>query len=516
VIERSDLVVQIVDARNPLLYRCADLEKYVKEVDGGKKRNLLLINKADMMTLEQRTTWAKWFTENKIAFRFFSAELAKEMNEARLEADKEKYSDSEDDSEEDEEDEDDEVELDDDDVEEEIDPDEKAIAKGAEKMAIQNDEEDEEDWSDEGSDEEDDEEDSSAIPDSNPETLSLEEATRILTTDDLEALFLEHAPAAPRNADSSKPGRKTQIGLVGYPNVGKSSTINALLGAKKVSVSATPGKTKHFQTIHLSERVVLCDCPGLVFPNFATTKAELVCAGVLPIDQLREYTGPAALVAQRIPKHFLEAIYGMKIILRPLEEGGTGVPTGEEMLRAHARARGFFTSGLGQPDESRAARGILKDYVKGKLLYCHPPLTEPPIDGKHFNRELYDLAHLPEKRRQRLALAGVDLASLAGTEDASVMDDESDVAGLPQPLGKKGSTLDKAFFAPGQSGGKLSQPFHHKYSEQGKQLSGRKLKTITALERDIDPADLRTKKHSKANKRAAKKVRAPGLAHYDD
>jgi len=39
----------------------------------------------------------------------------------------------------------------------------------------------------------------------------------------------------------------TCIGLVGYPNVGKSSTINSLLQEKKVSVSTTPGKTKHFQ-----------------------------------------------------------------------------------------------------------------------------------------------------------------------------------------------------------------------------------------------------------------------------
>ncbi|CAJ0947937.1 unnamed protein product [Ranitomeya imitator] len=37
------------------------------------------------------------------------------------------------------------------------------------------------------------------------------------------------------------------VGLVGYPNVGKSSTINTILGNKKVSVSATPGHTKHFQ-----------------------------------------------------------------------------------------------------------------------------------------------------------------------------------------------------------------------------------------------------------------------------
>ncbi|VEL43281.1 unnamed protein product [Protopolystoma xenopodis] len=37
------------------------------------------------------------------------------------------------------------------------------------------------------------------------------------------------------------------IGFVGYPNVGKSSTLNALFGSKKTSVSFTPGKTKHFQ-----------------------------------------------------------------------------------------------------------------------------------------------------------------------------------------------------------------------------------------------------------------------------
>lgn len=81
VIERSDLVVQIVDARNPLLFRSEDLEKYVKEVD-PRKNNLLLVNKADMMTLEQRTAWAEYFEEAGINFRFFSAELAKEMNEA--------------------------------------------------------------------------------------------------------------------------------------------------------------------------------------------------------------------------------------------------------------------------------------------------------------------------------------------------------------------------------------------------------------------------------------------------
>lgn len=52
--------------------------------------------------------------------------------------------------------------------------------------------------------------------------------------------------------------------------------------------------------------------------------------------QLREHTGPAALVTQRIPKWFLEATYGIFIPTLPEDEGGTGVPTAEEFLCAYA------------------------------------------------------------------------------------------------------------------------------------------------------------------------------------
>ncbi|KAK3202535.1 hypothetical protein GRF29_161g1502414 [Pseudopithomyces chartarum] len=474
VIERSDLVVQIVDARNPLLFRSEDLETYVKEVD-SKKNNLLLVNKADMLTLEMRQAWADYFVEKGINYKFFSAELAKELNEARQLEDAEEEDESDDYSDEDE------------DAEEESESEGEELAKEAEKVKIQDKQEEKEQQTEEG-----------AAP---VELTEEEERVRILTTDELEALFLAHAPEVDSGPDGQR--RKTSIGLVGYPNVGKSSTINALIGAKKVSVSATPGKTKHFQTIHLSDQVILCDCPGLVFPNFATTKGELVCAGVLPIDQLREYTGPAGLVAQRIPQTFLEAIYGMKMHIRPVEEGGNGVPTSEELLRAYAIARGFQTQGLGQPDESRAARYILKDYVKGKLLFCHPPPTEPPIDARRFNRELYDENHLPEKRRHNYALANA-----AAAADEELSDDDFDMAAAPL-TGEKSSRLDKKFFGPGQGNGHVSRPFHYQYSEQGKQLTGRKLKTLVAIEKGIDASEVQmnSKKHFKANKRRAKKVR---------
>ena len=467
VIERSDLVVQIVDARNPMLFRSEDLEKYVKEVD-SKKNNLLLVNKADMMTLQQREAWADYFAKVGINYKFFSASLAKEMNETKdlmedPETDEPKIPT---------------VTKDD------------LVAEGGVRL-------------DQGAETRDDgavaEDDQSWA--SEEELDNLDERTRILTTDDLEALFLENAPET-RSAEAEH-SHKTTIGLVGYPNVGKSSTINALIGAKKVSVSSTPGKTKHFQTIHLSSEILLCDCPGLVFPNFATTKAELVCNGILPIDQLREFTGPAGLVAQRIPQAFFEALYGVKVKTRPLEEGGTGKPTAEEMLTAYAIARGFAKTGQGQPDESRAARYILKDYVSGKLLFCQPPPTEPAIDPRDFNRDLYDMRHLPQKRQAVLA-AQVE-ASISGSEDPSLMDDVESLPAVPLQ-GEKSNRLDKRFFGPGQgSAGHLTMPFNHQYTEQGKrQLSGRKLATVSALEKGIDPADLKllnSKKHFKGNRR---------------
>lgn len=151
VIERSDLVVQIVDARNPLLFRSEDLEKYVKAVD-SRKENLLLVNKADMLTLEQRQHWADYFEAAGITYKFFSASLAKEMNETR------EFSDSEEESEEEE--------------EEPV----SRLAGKAKALAVNDASSDESEESEE--DDEDEE----------------EEGTRILTVDELEELFLLHAP----------------------------------------------------------------------------------------------------------------------------------------------------------------------------------------------------------------------------------------------------------------------------------------------------------------------------------
>ena len=266
---------------------------------------------------------------------------------------------------------------------------------------------------------------------------------------------------------------KLVVGLVGYPNVGKSSTINALIGEKKVSVSATPGKTKHFQTINLSSNITLCDCPGLVFPQFATTKASMICDGVLPIDQMREYTGPITLVIKRIMKEILEATYGLDIQVKGAEDGGDGVLCAGDLLSTYAGttplqtsatcrllvitvARGFSRAGQGTPDEARAARYILKDYVSAKLLYCHPP---PDIDSVDFNEETRatSLERVAGKKRAPKTRVGKDSVtfippnSIPAASSNSVIESNSKSS-------RRVNVLDREFFESNIFGGD-SRPF---------------------------------------------------------
>ncbi|CAD6570832.1 MAG: hypothetical protein TREMPRED_006051 [Tremellales sp. Tagirdzhanova-0007] len=422
VLERSHLIVQIVDARNPLGFRCVDLENYVREVGDdkvggqttvpgrGKRRSLLLVNKADLLTYDQRLRWAEYFESTGVAYAFFSATdavalLEQAAKQRRREAgdyeeeELEEDSDEEDDEERDEEDDDQEI-YESDEVESDDDDELLAMALAESTLEIG----DEDGWSTEPEDED-------VVADgevekrlANGERMPLKEVvheivkgngvteeeikTRVLSITELEDLFESAAPSLEDFATSREPTpAKLVVGLVGYPNVGKSSTINALLGAKKVSVSSTPGKTKHFQTLVLSDRITLCDCPGLVFPQYANTQADLIVDGVLPIDQMREYSAPVDLVCHRIPREILEGTYGIRIDVKPVEEGGSGRVGWEDLLSTYAIARGMTRSSFGMPDTSRAARYILKDYVNAKILYAHPPPCTSPDEFMRTSRD---------------------------------------------------------------------------------------------------------------------------------
>ena len=193
---------------------------------------------------------------------------------------------------------------------------------------------------------------------------------------------------------SERYSNRIQYGMVGFPNVGKSSVINVLVGSSKhthnlvrVGVASQPGKTKHFQTLLLPDRtnMMLCDCPGLAFPSFVSSSADLIAAGVYPIAQMRDFWPVIQLICRRIPRQVFNAQYGITLptpTLQDLKEQGILTtnpqqrlppPTPNELLDTFCITRSMLAPHSGVPDHQRASRLFIKDYVDGKLIYCHPP-----------------------------------------------------------------------------------------------------------------------------------------------
>jgi large subunit GTPase 1 len=169
--------------------------------------------------------------------------------------------------------------------------------------------------------------------------------------------------------DEKTPDERLMVGMVGYPNVGKSSVINVLCGRKRVGVASMPGKTKHFQTLNLEGKgawnLCLCDCPGLVFPSFANSKSEMMCCGVLPIDTMKDFISPISLIIHRVPRGVLEEQYKIKLPAADSKNYSASM-----FLQILGAKKGLVT-GRGLPNEAMAARFVLKDYVNGRLLFCH-------------------------------------------------------------------------------------------------------------------------------------------------
>ncbi|TFK90785.1 P-loop containing nucleoside triphosphate hydrolase protein [Polyporus arcularius HHB13444] len=198
--------------------------------------------------------------------------------------------------------------------------------------------------------------------------------------------------------DDSEPEFLT-IGLIGQPNVGKSSLLNALFGTQKVRASRTPGKTKHFQTLFWTRDVRLVDCPGLVIPNYIPMETQ-VLSGILPISRVSAIPLCIYHAASVLP---LEKILGLShpsLASPPVQDKRTWregmrppesqqqqralVWTAMDILTAYANKKGWVTAKAGRPDVNRAGNAILRAVAEGRIPWAFwPPGTDPQTITAH-------------------------------------------------------------------------------------------------------------------------------------
>jgi ribosome biogenesis GTPase A len=162
---------------------------------------------------------------------------------------------------------------------------------------------------------------------------------------------------APHRGVPTKPLR---IMIMGIPNVGKSTLMNALLKKRVANVGDEPAVTKVQQRLYLGKNIILTDTPGMLWPKIAHPTDGLMLAashavGVNALIEEEVATFLAEIVLQRYPQ-FLTERYGM------VTEGIDAV----SVIEGVAKKRGYRLKG-GDWDYEKAAHTLLLDYRSGAL-----------------------------------------------------------------------------------------------------------------------------------------------------
>lgn len=201
-------------------------------------------------------------------------------------------------------------------------------------------------------------------------------------------------------AASRQRKRAVSVGVIGYPNVGKSSVINALLArmsgraggsSRACPAGAEAGVTTSIRAVKIDSTLTLLDSPGVVFPSSAAARS----GGLVSLKKAADAHAHLVLLNAVPPKHIDDPVAAVGLLLRRLSlspdlmrgltdvydippllpDGADGDVTTDFLVQV-ARKRGRLGRG-GVPNLAAAAVAVITDWRDGRIQgWAEPPAPD--------------------------------------------------------------------------------------------------------------------------------------------